>query len=241
LLASQYTGIYLLTDGDSGKSYRLNTNWWHPAPVVFNGQQIQVDGLSFTVKNPNNVTTNDNDPVGFPAMFIGTYSGAITKVSNLPKKVSDLTKVNTVFQTNANSMGSSNYNVAYDVWFTPTATTLGSKETAPPSGGAYLMVWYFKSDNRQPRGSNRYPGKQVTGIPGSWDVWIDNTNPPCISYVAKTKVESMDFDLNSFIQDSVKNSYGISSSMYLSIILAGFDIWGGADGLQAKAFCADVK
>jgi hypothetical protein len=28
--------------------------------------------------------------------------------------------------------------------------------------------------------------------------------------------------------------------MYLSIVFAGFEIWGGGDGLQAKAFCANV-
>jgi len=240
ILTTQFGGTYVLTDGDSGKNYRLNPNWWNSS-VTFNGQQVLVDGLSFTVKNPNGVKSANDNPVGFPAMFIGAYSGAVTKISNLPKKVSELTQVNTVFQTNANSKGSSNYNVTYDVWFTPDSTVLGTGVNAPPSGGAYLMVWYFKPDNRQPRGSNRYPGKQVAGLPGSWDVWIDNTNPPCISYVATSKVESLDFDLNSFIKDSVKNSYGITNSMYLSIIFAGFEIWGGADGLQAKAFCADVK
>jgi len=41
-------------------------------------------------------------------------------------------------------------------------------------------------------------------------------------------------------QDSVTNGYGITSSMYLRIISGGFEIWGGADGLQANAFCASV-
>jgi hypothetical protein len=29
--------------------------------------------------------------------------------------------------------------------------------------------------------------------------------------------------------------------MYLNIVFAGFEIWGGNDGLQVKQFCASVK
>ncbi len=29
--------------------------------------------------------------------------------------------------------------------------------------------------------------------------------------------------------------------MYLSIIFAGFEVWGGGDGLQVKQFCANVQ
>ena len=105
------------------------------------------------------------------------------------------------------------------------------------------MVWYFMPDNRQPRGSLRDPDKRrtVQGVSGSWDVWYDTTNPPCISYVSSTPIEELDFDLNNFIQDSITNNYGLKSSMYLSVVFAGFEIWGGADGIEAKAFCVDVK
>ena len=53
-------------------------------------------------------------------------------------------------------------------------------------------------------------------------------------------MDKLDYDLNNFIQDAVAKDYGVTSSMFLSIIFAGFEIWGGADGLQAKAFCANV-
>jgi hypothetical protein len=102
------------------------------------------------------------------------------------------------------------------------------------------MVWYFKPGNRQPRGAVAYTRHAVSGLSGAWDVWIDSSNPPCISYVSTSVIETLDFDLNAFIQDAVKNGYGITSSMYLSLIFAGFEIWGGGNGLQAKAFCASV-
>jgi hypothetical protein len=102
------------------------------------------------------------------------------------------------------------------------------------------MVWLFKPTDRQPRGFNTHPGQTVPGIPGTWDVWVDSSNPPCISYVSSKPLDELAFDLNDFIQDSVANSYGITRSMYLSIIFGGFEIWGGADGIKAKAFCANV-
>ena len=51
----------------------------------------------------------------------------------------------------------------------------------------------------------------------------------------------MDFGLNKFIQDSVKNNYGITNSMYLSVVFSGFEIWGQGDGLSVDRFCAKVN
>lgn len=48
-------------------------------------------------------------------------------------------------------------------------------------------------------------------------------------------------DLNDFIQDAVKDNYGVTSSQYLSVIFAGFEVWAAGDGLQVKKFCANVK
>ena len=42
-------------------------------------------------------------------------------------------------------------------------------------------------------------------------------------------------------KDAVAKSYGLTSSMYLSIVFGGFEIWGGADGLQLTQFCATVN
>jgi hypothetical protein len=180
-------------------------------------------------------------PMGYPSFFIGSYAGHTPTGSNLPKQVSALSNVYTSFSTNASSKGYSNYNAAYDVWFTSTGSPLPAYQYDPGPGGAYLMVWLFKPTDRQPRGINAYPGQAVRGLPGTWNVWIDYTNPPCISYVSTTPLDKLDFDLNNVIQDSVTKGYGITSSMYLSIIFAGFEIWGGADGIQAKAFCANVR
>jgi hypothetical protein len=103
------------------------------------------------------------------------------------------------------------------------------------------MVWLFMPEDRQPRGTVDYPEHSIQGVDGSWDVWIDDTNPPCISYVSTTPQDGLDFDLNNFIRDSVDNNYGLTDEMYLSLIFAGFEIWGGGDGLAVKGFCAEVN
>jgi hypothetical protein len=218
------------------KQYYMQTNWWGE----FNGETETVDGLSFSVANPAGAASYSDMPMGYPSLFIGSYAGHTPRGSDLPKQVSALTNVYTVFSTNASTMGYSNYNAAYDVWFTADSSPLPTYQYDPGAGGAFLMVWLFKPTDRQPRGRKTYPRQTVAGLSGTWDVWIDDTDPPCISYVSSKPLDGLDYDLNSFIQDAVENSYGVTSDMYLSVIFAGFEIWGGADGLQAKAFCANV-
>jgi len=233
---NQQAGSSYVVVAGSDKQYAAQSNWWN----LYKQQTMAVDGLSFAIGNPTAAVSPDNNPMGYPSMFIGSYAGRTTKGSNLPKQVAALTKVNTVFSTNASSMGTSNYNAAYDVWFTATSAPLPSTQYDPGVGGAYLMVWLFDPSDRQPRGRLAYSRHAVAGMAGTWDVWIDNTDPLCISYVSTSVLDKLDFDLNNFIQDSVSNRYGLTSSMYLSIVFAGFEIWGGGNGLQSKAFCASV-
>jgi cellulose 1,4-beta-cellobiosidase len=148
--------------------------------------------------------------------------------------------------TNSLAHDTTHFNAAYDVWLTAGGSALSATSFNPGAGGAYLMVWLFKPAGRQPRGGvasePNYPARAVPGVTGSWDVWVDSrTDPPCISYVSTTPLDTLGFDLNQFIQDSVTNGYGITSSMYLSIIFAGFEIWSGGDGLAVNNFCAQVN
>ncbi len=156
--------------------------------------------------------------------------------------MSAITSVPPVFSTNSSDLDTSNFNAAYDVWFTQSGSPLPPTSYSPGQGGAYLMVWLFKPANRQPRGSIAAAARTVDGVPGTWNVWFDPTGAaPCVSYVSSTPLDSLSFDLNRFIRDSVTNQYGITDSMYLSIVFAGFEIWNGGDGLQANQFCAKVN
>ena len=221
------------------KTYFLQSNWWQ----TFANESEDYTGLSFTVHNPQgaSVPASNGAPMGFPSLFIGQYAGNATAGSNLPKQVSALTSVPTIYKTNNSSIGTSNHNATYDVWFTQDSAPLSSGQSNPGAGGAYLMVWMFKPTDRQPRGKDDgHTNQTITGVSGAWNVWVDTTNPPCVSYVSTTPLDGLEFDLNDFIKDAVAKGYGLTNSMYLSIVFGGFEIWGGADGIQLKQFCATV-
>ena len=243
-LTGQYDHGKVAVEG-SDKDYIFQANWW----LKFDSFKETLDGLSFTFNNPNgtSVTSADNSkcqgcPMGFPSLFIGSYGQNYTsKGSNLPIVVSSIKSVSTVFSTNSDSIGKSNYNATYDVWFTKSAAPVTGND--PGAGGAYLMVWQFLPSDRQPRGQPASSGRTVGNVPGVWNVWYDPSTDqmPCVSYVSLQPQSSLEFDLNDFIKDAIKGNWGVTSNQYLSIIFAGFEVWGGADGLQLKKFCANVQ
>jgi hypothetical protein len=238
-VADQYGGTQISVDGNSSKSYFMQANWWG-SPWGKQTENVSGIGFNITGTTPTNiVSSNTSNPLGFPSIFIGTYQGKASKGSNLPKQVSALTSVPTILTTNVDTMGVASYNATYDVWLTANSNLVSG--SSPGSGGAYLMVWQFKPTDKQPRGTLLGNGSVIKGVKGGWDVWYDSTNPPCVSYVSSNKIADLQFDLKDFIQDAIDNSYGVTSSQYLSVIFAGFEIWGGGDGLQIKKFCANVK
>ena len=243
-MKNQYDKRQIQVEG-SDKTYVLHTNWWNDEYYKTDpaGLPVAYNGLTFTVSNPNGIAVPPTvgAPIGYPSFYIGSYGGMSSTGSNLPKKVSDIQSVPTALHTNASEVGYANKNASYDVWFTAGGDPLPSNQYSPGTGGAYLMVWLFMPSDRQPRGGNAAPQHTVEGVDGQWDVWIDYTNPPCISYVPVQPIDGLDFDLNDFIRDSVENAYGITDDMYLSIVFGGFEIWGGADGYKIEEFCASVN
>ena len=233
------------------KSYVAHTNWWHK----YTSQSISYDGLSFKIADPQgtSVPASDGSPTGFPSMFIGSYSGNASQGSNLPKLVSSITSVPTIFSTDSSAHDTSNFNATYDVWFTASSSPLPSTASDPGGDGALLMVWLFKPSDRQPRGGTcttvgcqpNVANHTVAGVSqATWDVWLgagSGTRAPCVSYVSTTPLDSLSFDLNKFILDAVANNYYVKSTMNLSIVFAGFEIWAGGDGLQAQQYCAQVN
>ncbi len=233
-MSSQYARLFINTTNNPSKNYVAITNWWH----VFTNQTVDVSGIGFKVTNT--ASTSDNAPVGFPTIFIGTYQNNASNGSNLPKQLSAITSAPTVFDTNATSLDTSNFNATYDIWLTANSTPLsGATVSSPGAGGAYVMVWLYKPSNRQPRGSVKASAQTIGKVSNTWDVWVDSTNPPCISYVAKTPISALSFDIKDFLTDSTK--YGVTTSMYLSIVFAGFEIWNGGNGATINKFCAKVN
>jgi hypothetical protein len=237
-LGDQYAKQIATMDG--GKSYAVTANWW----AEYNNQDIEVTGNAFKiVGNAGGGQRGEGAPAGFPTIFAGSYAGQTTTGVDLPRQVSSLTRVPTVFRTNGTGFAQDYYNATYDVWFTASEAGVPEGQYSPGAGGAFLMVWTFKPTSKRPRGPNtaQYQDVVVPGVTGTWDVWVDDTDPPCISYVATVPTDDLGFDLKNFIDDSVTQGYGLTEEMYLSIVFAGFEVWDGGDGLEAKEFCVDVE
>ena len=129
-VASQYTGAMIGTN--TSKTYYFNPNWWDS----YSGETEAVSGLGFTINNANAGSVGTN-PLGFPTIFIGAYGGNTTVGSNLPKSVSALTTIPTVYSSNGFSMGATNHNATYDVWFTANGTPIPNGQSTPGNGGGY--------------------------------------------------------------------------------------------------------
>lgn len=217
---------------DPNRTYGFHTNWWG----AYNNPLIVLDGLSFTVTKNSGSSSDGMAPAGFPSFFVGTYQGLASKGSNLPKQVSAIKSIPTLLESNMSSAG--DLNVSYDVWFTSGSAVLGADASDPGGSGRLMMIWLFDPSSKQPRG-NKTGSASIAGK--NWDVWQDSVSgrAPCRSYVPQAGMSSLpQFDLKDFIDDSVKAGF-ISSSMYLSIIFGGTEIWSGS-GVQIKNFCAKV-
>ncbi|HMA97284.1 MAG TPA: hypothetical protein VKP30_31580 [Polyangiaceae bacterium] len=233
------------------KSYVIHTNWWYK----YTSQTVTYNGLSMKIGDSAKtaVSASEGAPTGFPSIFIGSYTGNTSEGSNLPKQVSALKSVPTILSTDASAHDTSNYNATYDVWLTAASSPLPEAASDPGGDGALLMVWLYKPSGRQPRGGKcsangctpDQPNHTVAGVSQStWDVWLGpggGGRAPCVSYVSTQPLDSLSFDLNKFIQDAVANNYFVKSSMYLSIVFGGLEIWGGGDGVQITKYCAQVN
>jgi len=236
--ASGSTGAGSATLGDGsgwtgvtrdGRNYVVQNNVWGGASA----QTLSVSGVSFQVTQQTGNNSTSGQPLSFPSVFIGSNYGRSTTGSNLPKLVSSLTGVPTGWSfTTANGT----YNAAYDVWF----SSGPSGDPAVPSGG-YLMVWVHKSGSAQPISNTGTSSGSVGIAGGTWNFWIGSQQGrPIISYVRSETIDTVSFDMKSFIDDGVSRGV-IDSGWYLSNIFAGFEIWSGGVGLMTNNFCAMVN
>jgi hypothetical protein len=235
-----------LVKGDDGNNYVINNNAWGDNSGD-GTQQIRYTGNSFQILKQTAGPGANNSPASFPSIYIGGngattgVNGATTNGSdNLPIQVSGIGSVQTTFNISG-PLGDNN--ATYDVWFAPSAPT-SAYQTAQ---AAFLMVWTYKPGNEVPIGQVRNSGITVPGVPGTWDLWVGprggggpDANLPVMSYVSTQTLNKFTFDLNKFITDAVGRNIGLSSSMYLTDVFAGFEIWRGGTGLSVDEFTAVV-
>jgi hypothetical protein len=223
----------------NSKDYIVQSNAWGS-----NGPQTLTYGPGTKFKvTAQGATGQGSNPTGFPSIFIGANSNHTTASSGLPRAISQIAPGSLMTSwTWATNGATGSYNAAYDVWFSTSAS--GDPSASSPSGG-FLMVWFHKPSANQPIGT--LVASATVGGKG-FNIWYgtnSGNNKPCVSYVAQTDIMSWTYSLGDFINDAIGRSCQgstkcLNSSLYLSNVFAGYEIWSGGIGLETTDFAVNV-
>jgi cellulose 1,4-beta-cellobiosidase len=213
----------------SSKMYVVQNNVWNDV----NGSNcLSVDDQTgnFTVTSANHNKATNGAPAAYPSIFQGCHWGNCTNNSGMPLQVSAISRATTSWSTT--QPGSGTYDVAYDIWFNSTPTTIGQPN------GAELMIWLNHQGSIQPVGSVVASNVSLAGT--TWNVWEGNSGWNVISYVrtsGTTSVSNLDF--LALTRDAVSRGY-INTGWYLIDVEAGFEPWVGGAGLGSSGFSVSV-
>lgn len=230
-----------------GENYIIqNNNWGNP-----DGSDCILSYLnnSFTVTTCNG--TGSSAPAAFPSIYQGnngnTANGVLSTKStdNMPRQVSQITSIPSTFRYSGG--GGGEYNACYDIWFANSPPTAEYKDGID----GFVMIWLRDPSGKQPIGSN-VGTATVGGM--TWNVWVGPrgdvpqvgyNDAPVVSFV--NTAENDNSRAQSFTNKDLKEfftaaqAHGISGSMYLTDIFAGFEIWSGGVGLKVDEFTAVVQ
>src|SRR5580692_2273894 len=217
----------------AGGSYIVQNNEYDSSA----SECVSTDGnADFTVANSAISNATNGSPGAYPSIYQGCHWGNCSAggLSSTPIQVADLTAgtVTTSWST-AQPGGSSDYDVAYDIWFNQTPTTSGQPNCAE------MMVWLNHNGNVQPFGSQVASGISLGGH--TYDVWEGGQSfGDTVTYDMTTAATSVsNLDVGTLAQDAVSRGY-ISRSCYLIDVEAGFELWQGGAGLATDSFSVNV-
>jgi hypothetical protein len=214
--------------------YTVQNNEWGSGA----SECVTTDGnADFTVANSAIDNATNGAPGGYPSIYQGCHWGNCTSggLSATPIQVSSITagKVTTSWNTTQPG-GSSDYDVAYDIWFNQTPTTTGQPN------GTELMIWLNHNGPVQPFGSEVATNVTLGGR--GYNVWEGSQGGfDTVSYTMTTGTTAVsNLDLAPLVQDAVSRGY-TSSSWYLIDMEAGFELWQGGAGLATNSFSVDIN
>jgi hypothetical protein len=217
----------------SGGTYKVQNNEFDSSA----SECVSTDGSAdFTVGNSSIGNATNGSPGAYPSIYQGCHWGNCSSggLTSTPIQVADLAagRVTTNWSTTQPG-GSSDYDVAYDIWFNQTPTTSGQPNCAE------MMVWLNHNGNVQPFGSQVASGISLGGH--TYDVWEGAQSfGDTVTYDMTTAATSVsDLDVGTLAQDAVSRGY-ISRSCYLIDVEAGFELWQGGAGLATDSFSVNV-
>ncbi|WP_327002539.1 glycoside hydrolase family 6 protein [Dactylosporangium sp. NBC_01737] len=191
-------------------------------------QCINVTDHGFAVTADHHKQTN-GAPASYTAVYSGCHYNNCSPGTNLPMQVSQISSATSSVAFSYPDSGV--YNASYDIWLDPTPKKDGANQQE-------LMIWFNHSGPIHPVGS-KVASATVGGR--AWDVWTGNNGSnDVISYVARSPINSWDFSVLDFVNDT-KTRGKVTDSWYLTSIQAGFEPWVGGTGLAVTSFAASVS
>jgi hypothetical protein len=194
-------------------------------------------GADFTVANSSIDNSTGGSPGAYPSIYQGCHWGTCSSggLSADPIEVSKLTPgtVTTSWSTTQPG-GSSDYDVAYDIWINQTPTTIGQPN------GSELMVWLNHNGSVQPLGSE--VASNVTLGGHTYNIWEGAQSTwNTITYEMTSPATSVsNLDIGTLTQDLVSRGY-TKSNWFLIDVEAGFELWQGGAGLGTNSFSVDIN
>jgi chitodextrinase len=192
-------------------------------------QCINVTDTGFSITRQDGVGSTSGAPVSYPSVFLGCHYTNCSPGTNLPIQVSQISSATS--NISYNYVSGATYNASFDIWLDPTPKRDGVNQME-------IMIWFNRQGNIQPIGS--VVGNGTVGG-RTWEVWRGNNGGNnVISYVAPSPINSWNFSVLDFINDTVARG-AITRSWYLTSIQAGFEPWIGGVGLGVNSFSATVN
>jgi hypothetical protein len=224
-----------------------NNNWGNPT-----GSDCILDYVnnSFTVSTCTG--SNNPAPAAFPSIYIGNNGNTAQGVNststtdNLPIQISAIGSLNSTFRYSG--AGGGTWNATYDIWF---ANSIPTTEYQDGIDG-FIMIWLYDPSGAQPIGSSM-GSAMIGGM--NWNYWVGPrgdgpagyNDAPVVSYVNTSENDNsraqtfVNKNLKEFFTHAVGLNAGITNSMYLTDVFAGFEIWNGGQGLKVDEFTAVVE
>jgi hypothetical protein len=217
-----------------GSSYIVQNNEYDSSA----SECVTTDGnADFTVANSAIANATNGSPGAYPSIYQGCHWGNCSSggLTSTPIQVSNLTsgKVTTSWSTTQPG-GSSDYDVAYDIWFNQTPTTTGQPN------GTELMVWLNHNGPVQPFGSEVASNVSLGGH--TYNIWEGTQSSwDTVTYDMTSGATSVsNLDIGTLTQDMVSRGY-TKSSWYLIDVEAGFELWQGGAGLETNSFSVNIN
>ncbi len=192
-------------------------------------QCINVTSTGFSITTQQGSAPTNGAPVSYPSVFFGCHYTNCSPGTNLPMQVSQISSATS--SISYNFVSGATYNASYDIWLDPSPKRDGVNQME-------IMIWFNRQGSIQPIGS---PVGNGTVAGRSWEVWRgSNGSNNVISYVASSPINSWNFSLLDFINDT-RSRGAITNSWYLTSVQAGFEPWQGGVGLGVNSFSTTVN